>query len=277
MFTADGSEVRNPSAFVAKIDRYEGGLFTADGEEIRNPSRFASLLLRNGSDASSLRSRSPRLPERRTSKGGAKGDAVLYNGSGEPIWNPEAYIGRITNYDGGLFTADGQEVRNPKAFLAGLSRASPKGGGKGDGEAILYKADGTPILNARNFVANIESYRGGLYTASGQEVRNPHAFVEGADGRRGPTAARPAREEALAYKRAGGEGQASGARRGAKGGGKGPKGGAPLYKADGTPIWNPEAYVAKIYDYDGGLFTSDGQEVRNPQAFVAGLGGKGRR
>ncbi|CAK0911290.1 unnamed protein product, partial [Prorocentrum cordatum] len=114
--------------------------------------RTRSLEYRGGSEANSVTSRSsPWRPERWPAKGGRQapapheGDPVLFKASGEPIWNPQAFVAKITSYDGGLFTPDWKEVRNPKAYVAGISRSSTWAGGGSEAESILYKADGTPI------------------------------------------------------------------------------------------------------------------------------------
>merc|ERR1712217_381468 len=42
MFKSDGTEIKNPAAFVAKITKYEGGLFTSACVEIRIPEAFVA-------------------------------------------------------------------------------------------------------------------------------------------------------------------------------------------------------------------------------------------
>ena len=50
-----------------------------------------------------------------------------------------------------------------------------------------------------------------------------------------------------------------------------------VFKADGTTVRNPKAFVVGLRDYVGGLFTSLGVEIRDPHAFVEGLRNRGGR
>merc|ERR1719281_714882 len=59
LFRADGSEVKNPAAFVAKITQYDGGLFTADGREILNPHAFVAKMDQASSKGSGARVAAP--------------------------------------------------------------------------------------------------------------------------------------------------------------------------------------------------------------------------
>lgn len=62
IFKADGSEVRNPAAFVANIRSYQGGLFTAAGLEIRDPQSFVANMVQ-ASDHNTRRRRGMRFSD----------------------------------------------------------------------------------------------------------------------------------------------------------------------------------------------------------------------
>merc|ERR1711988_868769 len=89
LFRADGSEVRNPAAFVAKITQYEGGLFTADGREIRNPHAFVAKM------------------DQATGKGSSKGSDARVAAPWDIKKEPGKGSGKVPAGGGGLFRADG--------------------------------------------------------------------------------------------------------------------------------------------------------------------------
>merc|ERR1712129_650167 len=82
LFKGDGTEIKNPVGFVAKIKNYEGGLFTASGTEIQDVHRFVEKFDQgpNGS--------LPRKGEGKGSGQGNKGGGGLFKGDGTEIKNP---------------------------------------------------------------------------------------------------------------------------------------------------------------------------------------------
>jgi len=235
MYKADGTKIKNPSAYVASIERngYEHPLFTADGEEIRNPTAYLAKKL-----GQPVNQAAPRQAASRSAA-----PLALFKEDGTPIKNPEAYVASIekNGYVHPLFNADGEEIRNPKKYLEansrsgiatvpvarpssarpkpsvgrraassrslvtvskkrvapsrleGRSRAAPSRPSQAlPREAGLYKGDGSKIKNPAAYVANFKE-RGQsqpLFTATGEVVNNPEAYVmkmmkaEGRDERR---------------------------------------------------------------------------------------------
>merc|ERR1711939_201309 len=101
----------------------QGGLFTSDGTEIKNPKAFVANM-RGSSESSSFGPVS--------GKGGSGNSRSIYKADGTEIRNPVKFVSNIANYTGGLFTSDGQEIRNPQAFVGNMAYsdgASPYGKG----------------------------------------------------------------------------------------------------------------------------------------------------
>eukprot|EP00927_Polykrikos_kofoidii_P004364 TRINITY_DN11724_c0_g1_i1.p1 TRINITY_DN11724_c0_g1~~TRINITY_DN11724_c0_g1_i1.p1 ORF type:complete len:408 (+),score=55.14 TRINITY_DN11724_c0_g1_i1:104-1225(+) len=286
MFKADGTAIKNPKSYLAHMANYEGGLFTSSGQEIRDPEAF--LRAREGGgrgepwsgeawsddgglqQSGALQARATKVPRGGKAGKGGQGQgqvAMMFKEDGTPVWNPANYVAHIKDYDGGLRTPAGEEIKDPWNYvgvrLKGTAARGPVGsfgppgtegtkGGKGswaptDISPLLYKADGTAILNPEKYLANIKNYEGGLFSYAGEEVRNPRAYISGADrnvAQRGYSSSGTGR---IVY----------------------------LYKADGTPIKNPAAFVANIVSYDQPLYTNDWKPVRDPRAFVDGLIEKG--
>lgn len=276
MFKADGRPINNPERYVASLQKngYTDPLFTAKGTEIRDPAGF--LASQKGS--SRTRDEAPPAKRARTagpgagngsgkSRGGGAGAVVefegLYKADGSLIKNPVGYVAAIerNGYTQPVFTAGGEEVRNPSAYLvrAGLTSGSPKGQGTAPSQPArassqsMYKADGTRIQKPGAYVASIEKngYNEPLYTADGEEIRNPAAYLSKMQNQ-GPVSNAPQQQAAAAD--------------------------VQMFKANGEQIKKPEAYVASIEKngYTDPLFTADGEEIRNPGKYLEiGLRGGG--
>merc|ERR1740138_1155872 len=109
MFKDDGSEIGNPRAYVASIEKngYTRPLFTADGAEIKNPKAFlAKLDLPRDSEKAS-----PRGVSRKAEAPTPTDGAIMFKADGTPIKNPERYVASIekNGYTDPLFTARGTE------------------------------------------------------------------------------------------------------------------------------------------------------------------------
>jgi len=254
LFTAKGTEIRDPAAFLAS---QKGGSRTRDEAPPAKRARTAGP----GAGKGSGKSRS----------GGAGVPALpdfegLFKADGSQIKNPVGYVAAIerNGYTNPVFSANGQEIRNPSAYIAraGLTEGSSKGQGKWvkieDQASMqpsqgLYKADGTRIQKPSAYVASIEKngYNEPLYTADGQEIRNPVAYVTKMQNQ-GPVPNAPKKQAGVAD--------------------------IQMFKANGQQIKKPEAYVAAIEKngYTDPLFTADGQEIRNPAKYLEnGLRGAG--
>jgi hypothetical protein len=238
---ADGTPVRDPAAFIAAIQRrggtYEGDLVDAEGEEVKDLDAF---LQSRGEDLKAVCSTS--------SKRG------FFKADGTAVRDPAAFIAAITRrggtYQGGLFNERGMEIRDPAAYLAGMNspdedkRGSASSKGRLDGQ--LYKADGTLIKKPAAFLAGIKKnggYQGGLFNSKGEEVRDAEAYIANMDGGN--------------WWRQTSAGS-----------------GITVYKADGTLVRDPNAFVAGIHKgggtYRGGLFDANGVEIRDPVAYLQG-------
>lgn len=308
MYKADGSRIRNPAAFVEKMYVYDGGLVDEDGEEIEDPWAFAKALEEGGPFGEpSLETPLPRRPRAAAPvehrEYDSVGSTVMFKADGTPVRNPEAFLSKVANYTGGLFTSDGQEIRNPHSFIAGIARkrsaaaysSASSSAGRGverseraevdEGEtalAVVYKADGTPIKNFRAYLSRIENYSGGLFTSTGEEIRDPHKFLAAqedaglvfkADGT--PVRNLRAYVSNIIEYRPGdlvtADGQEIRDPWGFLTGLEKANSNAVAFKEDGTPIRNLAAFIAKVHEYTGGLFTADGEEIRNPRRFLDGL------
>lgn len=117
-------------------------------------------------------------------------------------------------------------------------------------DGILFKEDGTAIRNTSAYVAGIKKngYTEKLFTADGDEIRDPVSYVE-KKGVSVPDGPRNAKRQ--------------------KTGG--------IFKADGTAIKNPVAYVAGISKngYNEPLFDAAGQKIKNPVNYVAAMDNNG--
>merc|ERR1712137_554762 len=117
------------------------------------------------------------------------------------------------------------------------------------------------------YVASIQKngYTNPLFTERGEEIRDPVKYVLGTSS----TSQTNKKSKGLSG------GFAS---RVAKNKGTRTKGATPkkMFKADGTPIKNPKAYVDKIKTngYTEPLFTEGGDEIRDPVSFLAKNGTK---
>merc|ERR1712070_181672 len=107
----------------------------------------------------------------------------------------------------------------------------------------MGKADGTAIRNPDAFVAGIaqRGYKEMIYDANGTQIRDPVKYLEKRNN-------------------------------GAESSGDGKKGEG-MFKADGTRIRNPAAFVAGIEKrgYNEDLFDGAGKKIRDPVAFVKAL------
>lgn len=293
MFKEDGSEIRNPRRVVdaIKANGYTEPLFTKDGDKIKDPLAFMKKLDLPGDAEKAKPGQGIRRKQTDSPRGG---EAIMFKADGTPINNPERYVASLqkNGYSDPLFTARGTEIRDPASFLAaqnGGSRARDEappakrartagpGAGKGSGKSRsggagapalpdfegLYKADGSLIKNPVGYVAAIErnGYTQPVFTAQGQEIRNPSGYI----ARAGLTA-----------------GSAKGQGKWVKIEDKAPAqpdyaSGQSMYKADGTRIAKPSAYVASIEKngYNEPLYTADGQEIRNPAAYVSKMQNQG--
>jgi len=255
IFKQNGERIKNPAGFVSRIEHYEGGLFTSDGKEIQNIHAFVANMDLN---QSSTKGSSKGKPARGGGGKGGDGGGGLFRSDGSEVRNPAAFVANIEHYDGGLFTASGKEIWNPQAFVANMDTAGKDSWSQGSWKASgggIFKEDGTEFsypVRRKAFVANIQNYEGGLYTADGQEIRNPQGFVAKMEGATGAGK---------------GKGYSTGKGKGSGG----------LFRADGTEVRNPAAFVSKIENYDGGLFTAAGAEIWNIHGFVAKMEDEGIR
>jgi hypothetical protein len=264
MFKADGTPIKNPKRYVASIEKngYTDPLFDDDGNEIDDPVEFLATMS-GGAKANTGEKRKKQSPK---ANGGDSSSALMFKEDGTQIKNPEKYVASIqkNGYNYPLFTAEGDEIRDPVKFMAtrsrdeGPSRKRARVDDAGGGVVValppsesLYKADGSMIKNPAGYVAAIErnGYTNPLFTAEGKEINNPTAYLAAAIKRVEPS---------------------GGSRTGKVTADVAPPG---LYKADGTPIHSPVAYVASIErnGYHDPLYTAEGIEIRNPVAYVAKL------
>jgi len=258
MFKADGTPIRDPAAYVAKMggpEDYDGDLKDQNGQTIKDP---VAYVMKMGLDSEVSR------PKARRSAhfSGGRPDA-LYKEDGTEIRDPAAYVaGMKGDYKGGLFNGKGEEIRDPQAYVKNIGgagfgsivrvpplpspRASPRVGffvlGSRNDDGALYKADGTPVRDPVAYITGMErkpgGYQGGLFNGKGVEIRDPQAYLKGMTGggrRPGlPVPSGPGRVPAFSNNA--------------------------LFKEDGTMIRDPKAYVARIEKegYQGGIFNDKG-------------------
>lgn len=285
LYKTDGTPVRDPAAYVASMERsggYKGGLFTSSGEEIRDAAAYVARMGSASTASSHMAHAAPRIalqsigargPPVGTGAGGSK---QLFKEDGTPVRDPVAYVTameRSGGYTGGLFNSSGEEIRDPVKYVSGvqpqasqapLRVSTPRGAahgslvgmGAGNGQQ-LFKADGTAIRDPIAFVRNIAEsgdYRGGLFNHKGEEIHDPVKYVAGMGApSANPLSSAPCRSS------------------------PGPPQGVDdrsLFKADGTRVKNPAAYIAafeKTGGYKGGLFNHKGQEIRDPVKYVSNM------
>lgn len=162
LYKADGTPIWNPKRFVENISTYDGGLFNAQGNEIHDPQAFVAKRLQ--ADTRKL--------------GAPPGDAgiVMYTTDGKRVKNPSAFVAKIEHYDGGLYDGNGVEIMNPSAYVAAAVRKAAIVDSAGP-DIEMYTSSGQRIRNPVNYVEKIGQYDGGLFTAEGEEIKYPKAFV----------------------------------------------------------------------------------------------------
>lgn len=247
MFKADGTPIQRPRAFVAKINKYAGGLFTADGTAIRNPNSFLTVLKhrkRRGAAAA--------LRNTNASAGQAVLDTVATTPTQHPATCPTTANGQSCENEGFHSATCRQDTSNPPTAILATGRIQPAPRrGKGGvttgapalrvGANVVYKADGTPIRNLSAFVANIDNYEGGLFTAEGHAISNPHTFLSLLE-QRGLD-----ENTDLAYNIEG------------------------VYNADETMMWKSNECIRNPDTYEAGILTADGAKIGNPKTLITGL------
>jgi len=278
MFKADGTPIKNPTNYVAGIERrgYNDPLFDKHGKKIQNPVAFlrkidsgdevplkASVSSKRKSSSSTNSSESPVKRQR--------GEGI-FKADGTPVRNPVSYVEGIQKrgYRDPLFGSDGKEIRNPVAYVDAMVRrghANPPAGAANAAPAAiwlaaaatgatLFKADGTPVRNTVAYVAGIEDrgYTDPLFDAKGQEIRNPVAYVAAME-RRGDTSASQALVPHVAAPSTSGSSSAV------------------LFKENGTPVRDPVAYVEGIKKrgYRDPLYGTDGRLIRDPVRYVESM------
>jgi len=267
LFKADGTPVNNPVAFVAGIVRngYTEPLLDADGNEIEDPVAYLKKHCLSVPHTSTNRRTdvSVALP--------ASASGVLFKQDGTPVRDPVAYAEGIKRrgYNEVLLDAHGQQIRNPVAYVEKMVARTPGSGvphsGKvggvyssiaasGNGPAVLFKSDGTPIRDPVAFVAGIEQrgYKEQIVDANGQIIRDPVAYVK-----------------AMQHREAGSQ-QHSVSLSAPPGA---PAGAGKIFKQDGTAVRDPLAFVAGIErnGYTEPLFDAKGQQIRDPVAYVRAM------
>jgi len=274
LFKADGTMIKNPVGYVAAIERngYTNPLFTSQGKEIRDPVKYLAAAEKRTSPSSG----SGALADRSS---GAPG---LFKADGTEIHNPAAYVASIekNGYTSLLYTADGNEIRNPVAYLRknmdGHTQVEAPTQSSNREKVAMFKSDGSQIKKPEAYVASIErnGYTQPLFTADGQEIRNPAKYLEiGLGMSSSAVATRPAPSrtprtgkatrrsvQPISRKRV-----APNRERNQQERSEG------LYKEDGSQIKNPSRYVAnfEVNGQSHPLFNARGQVVQNPAAYVA--------
>mmetsp|Transcript_110246 Transcript_110246/g.311017 ORF Transcript_110246/g.311017 Transcript_110246/m.311017 type:complete len:352 (-) Transcript_110246:140-1195(-) len=265
MFKADGTEVRNPTGFVAGIQKrgYNEPLFDTNGGKIEDPVAFlATLGLAAPESKRKVDTAGDGAAPKRQKGDGGKGSsgAVLFKADGTPIRNPAAFVAGIEKrgYNETIYGADGKEIRDPSRYVAGMAKkegwptasAPTKGGASSD--VILFKADGTQVRNPSAYVEGIvkRGYREPLFSAAGLPIQNPVQYLA-SGGRSGSV---QQQKSATAKGKAAGKGD-----------------GTIFWKADGTPVRNPSSYVEGIQKrgYNEPLYDANGQVIRDPVAYLA--------
>jgi len=219
----------------------------------------------------------------------------MFQADGTEIKHIAAYVAKIRNYEGSLY--EWEEIKDPQSFALKILGDGEKvkadagwygrkdgadsdwNGGKGDsdngwrkgkggkgkadngwygrkGQAdsdwnsgnadsesnvytegqkfAMYRADGTPVNDPVAFASKISNYSGGLFNSRGDEIWNPQAFAAGV--KRNHETKHPA-----------------------------------MYRVDGTPVRNLQAFLQNLRGYSGGLYNSENEEIWDPHAFVAGV------
>lgn len=253
MYMADGTPIKNPAAYVAKIAQngYTKKLFTAAGQEIRNPVAFLQKNMGgvggNNDKNRKMQGKTTGVKQNNLKQKAGAGNGVqskkMYKPDGSVIQNVQAVLAAIerNGYTQPLYTAKGTLIQNPVAFVGnnsnGASAAIVGSNGRSSSKQ-MFKEDGTPIYDTAKVLAAIErkGYTQALYTAAGTLINNPVAFVGS----------------------------------GGENGGKPDSSSKSMYKADGSLIVNPaqvlKAIAAKGYTQI--LYTAAGTPIHNPLAFA---------
>jgi hypothetical protein len=266
---------------------YNGGLFTESGQEIRDPVAFVAKMQPQEPRGRSFFTVS-HLAQAMTSA--MAGGPQLYKADGTLVRDPVKYVEAMQKtggYKGGLMTALGEEVRDPVAYvqkmegrsvaafappigaaparsnapvtkLAAPARSSalvtklaqsralaPPSNVQQSGKQI-FKEDGTAVRDPVRYVEAMQrsgGYKGGLMNEKGEEIKDPLAYL-GIQSQGGLVALVANDRKAL-------------------------------FKADGTKVKNPVAYVQafeKTGGYKGGLYNHKREEIRDPVAYIAKMG-----
>lgn len=301
MFKADGTEIRNPAAYAAGIAQrgYHEQLFNADGYPIEDPIAFVS-----GMDMTSKkRAYSESTPSTVKRQ---KTEDLFFKEDGTPIRDPVAYVAGIERrgYKEKLFDKDRNEIKNPVAYVAAMQRRgqleqgglthvqvgamqhrapSHQAGGmyavvvpsqihtlparvpftkKGAQGGVMFKADGTPVRNPEAFVAGIEKhgYTETIYGPDGSPIKNPVAYVA-AMLARGDGSVTSQKDRLPLVPKCKFEAKHRPSTQAASGG---------IFKADGTPIRNPAAFVAGIMKngYTDILYDAEHMPISDPVAYL---------
>lgn len=280
MFKSDGTPIRDPKKYVARLENYSGDLYDVDGHQIEDPAAFVEGL----GDTLPVA-----LPTARRSSGpGAPMyAAVLFKSDGTPIRDPHKYVANLNlgEYKRDLKDAKGNVIEDPAVFVADLKDLPPPEPRASQApawaphpllDAVMFKADGTPIRDPVRYVAhlNLDDYKGDLKDATGSCITDPEAFLAGLDepptplprlervappprsarGARAPLTAPLAHRSAVSAPSCGGSSERTA-----------------MYKADGTPIRDPAAYVHRLdpSEYKQDLFDAKGRVIVNPSHFVS--------
>mmetsp|Transcript_111123 Transcript_111123/g.313530 ORF Transcript_111123/g.313530 Transcript_111123/m.313530 type:complete len:366 (-) Transcript_111123:87-1184(-) len=277
MFKSDGTAIRDPEKYVARLEegQYRGDLVDAKGAVIKDPAAFLKGMRSTGGGHAGGGSRGGG-----DSWGGdgREASAKMYKLDGTAIRDPVAYVARLekAEYQRDLLDERGEVIKDPAAYVASLrlpkkeaqkwgaqrqapklsssAPSAPKAGPVQIGSA-LYTEDGNVVRDPMAYVAGMMrtggAYEGGLFNENGEEIRDPVRYVNN-----------------MAF-----TGTGSWSPRTSAAGAES----SPLYKADGSLIKDPVAYVAgmesKPGGYMGGLYNAKGEEIRDPVAYVRNMSG----
>jgi len=295
LFKIDGTPIRDPAAYVANLGSnglYKDDLFDVDGQLIKDPVMFVASL-----------SLTPKAEKQKVIPAPESGldPQGMYKTDGTQIRDPVAYVARLGKdweYKGDLVDAEGETIKDPASWVAtkgiqpqpeanrshaAVSTPPPPRGTFFGSDPQLYKADGTPIRDPVAYVAGMQSRpggnQGGIFNSKGQEIRDPAAYIAHMQMRRTTKVALPARASVGQASPGLGIASASTPLPGFAAAVVAAGGTAELFKADGTPVRNPHAYVLAMDKngggYRGGLFNKKGEEIRDPAAYVSRMGGVG--
>lgn len=288
MFKKDGTPVKNPQAYVEGIKKngYKQPLFTEKGDEIRDPVAFAQKMIANevmdvvgassksgGSNKRRATSVTAAPSAKRAKTGVPSASGGLVKADGTPIKNPAAFVAGIVKngYTQPIFGADGKKVRDPVAYVAAMVVRDANGGapqqdkhytrtrhqGDAAGDVILYDADGEPIRDPVAYIAGIQKrgYTKPIHTADGEKIRDPASYLAKSLSQSRTASPKPKGPAKASTNKVGSDEKAV------------------LFKADGTPIRNPAAFVEGIKKngYNDTIFDRSGKEIRNPVAYVAAM------